>query len=175
MIKDTPKYSGIRFYLDPGGRFQLRYPAGWHQYELADQRDGTMFSPQGQDPTTWFAIWSTPLEHAVTAGDLALLREGVEEGLSQLPGLRIVSSSDHQYDSRIRFERVYTFRDGGTVRKRRVWLIYVWRWLFTLVAQGETLEEYAYWCGMLDGFFDHFHVAHELGSAGDDELDPDPS
>ncbi|MFL7809683.1 MAG: PsbP-related protein, partial [Anaerolineae bacterium] len=67
MAKDTPKYSGIRFYRDPGGRFQLRYPAGWHQYDLAEERDGVMFSPQAQDPATWFAIWSTPLEHAVVA------------------------------------------------------------------------------------------------------------
>lgn len=175
MDKDTPKYSGIRFYRDPGGRFQLRYPTGWHQYELADQRDGVMFSPQGQDPTTWFAIWSTRLEHAVSAEDLDLLREGVEEGLSQLPGLHVASSSDDLYDNLIRFERIYTFEDDGTTRKRRVWMIYMWKWLFTLVAQGETAEEYAYWRMMLDDFFDYLDLAHELWFASDRELAQDVS
>jgi hypothetical protein len=175
LDKDTPKYSGIRSYRDPGGRFQLRYPTGWHQYELADQRDGVMFSPQGQDPTTWFAIWSTRLEHAVSAEDLDLLREGVEEGLSQLPGLHVASSSDDLYDNLIRFERIYTFEDDGTTRKRRVWMIYMWKWLFTLVAQGETAEEYAYWRMMLDDFFDYLDLAHELWFASDRELAQDVS
>jgi hypothetical protein len=175
LVKDTPKYSGIRTYRDPGGRFQLRYPAGWHQYDLVDQRDGVMFSPQGQDPTTWFAVWSTRLEHAVTAEDLDLLREGVEEGLSQHPGLHIEASADDLYDNLIRFERVYTFEDDGTVRKRRVWMIYVWKWLFTLMAQGETLDEYAYWRMMLNDFFGYFDIAHELWFASDRELAQDLS
>ena len=132
-----------------------------------------MFSPQGEDPATWFAIWSTRLEHAVSAEDLDLLREGVEEGLWQHPGLHIESSSDDHYDNLIRFERIYTFEENGVVRKRRVWMIYVWKWLFTLVAQGETVKEYAYWRMMLDDFFDYFDIAHELWFASDRELAQD--
>ncbi|HUT18399.1 MAG TPA: hypothetical protein VM366_04510 [Anaerolineae bacterium] len=175
MAKDTPKYSGIRFYRDPGGRFQLRYPTGWHPYELADQRDGVMFSPQGEDPRTWFAIWSTRLEHAVVADDIDLLREGVEEGLLQLPGLHVESSSDDPFDNLIRFERIYTFEEDGVVRKRRVWMTYVWKWLFTLVAQGETVEEFHYWRMMLNDFFDAFDLAPELWFASDRELAQDVS
>jgi hypothetical protein len=175
LVKDTPKYSGIRTYRDPVGRFQLRYPAGWHQYELADQRDGVMFSPHGENPMTWFSIWSTRLEHAVVAEDLDLLREGVAEGLSQLPDVHIESSSDDTFDNLIRFERIYTFEDDGAVRKRRVWMMYVWKWLFTLVAQGETAEEFAYWRMMLNDFFRYFELAHELWFASDRELAQDLS
>jgi hypothetical protein len=134
-----------------------------------------MFSPQGEEPTTWFAIWSTRLEHAVVAEDLDLLREGVEEGLSRLPGLQIESSSDDHFDNLLRFERIYTFEEDGIVRKRRVWMTYVWKWLFTLVAQGETVEEFHYWRMMLNDFFDAFDLAPELWFASDRELAQDVS
>ena len=134
-----------------------------------------MFSPQGEEPTTWFAIWSTRLEHAVVAQDLDLLHEGVEEGLLQLPGLHVESSSDDPFDNLIRFERIYTFEEDGVVRKRRVWMTYVWKWLFTLVAQGETVEEFHYWRMMLNDFFDAFDLAPELWFASDRELAQDVS
>jgi hypothetical protein len=89
--------------------------------------------------------------------------------------LHIESSADDLFDHLIRFERIYTFEDHGTVRKRRVWMIYVWKWLITLVAQGETPEEYAYWRMMLGDFFDYFDIAHELWFASDRELAQDLS
>jgi hypothetical protein len=41
-------------------------------------------------------------------------------------------------------------------------MIYAWKWLFTLVAQGETVEEFHYWRMMLNDFLDYFDVAPEL-------------
>jgi hypothetical protein len=137
---------------------------------LADDRDGVMFSPQGTDPTTWFSAWSTRLEHKVLAEDLDLLREGVDEGLSQLPGLRVIESSDRTFGNMLRFERVYTFEEGGQVRKRRVRMVYAYKWLIVLLAQGESPEEYDYWRMMLQDFYDYFDLAQELWFASDREL-----
>jgi hypothetical protein len=54
-------------------------------------------------------------------------------------------------------------------------MIYVWKWLFTLIAQGETAEEFAYWRMMLDDFFDYLDLAPELWFASDPELAQDVS
>jgi len=171
--KETPKYTGLRTYRDPGGRFEFRYPTGWHQFELADDRDGVMFSPQAQDPETWFAAWATSLQDIVTAEDLDLLHEGVEEGLWQLPGMSIESSKDDTIENLCRFQRVYTFRENGAVRKRKVWMLYLYRWLFVLVAQGASEEDFEFWSIMLNDFFSSFNLAPELWFASDRELGKD--
>jgi hypothetical protein len=129
-----------------------------------------MFSPQSQDPETWFAAWATPLQDIVTAEDLDLLHQGVEEGLWQLPGLSIESSEDDTIENLCRFQRVYTFRENGAVRKRKVWMLYVYRWLFVLVAQGASEEDFAFWSMMLNDFFSSFNLASELWFASDREL-----
>jgi hypothetical protein len=168
--RSSPKYTGLRGYRDPVGRYQLRYPAGWHQHELADDRDGVMFSPQAEDPATWFAVWSVRLPDRVTAEDLDVLRQGVEEGLSQLPGLNVEAAKDDTFDNLLRFDRTYTFAEDGAVRKRRLWMIYVYKWLFVLMAQGESVQEYDYWHIMLNNLFNEFDLAHALWYASDREL-----
>jgi hypothetical protein len=152
------------------GRFQFRYPAGWHEHELADDRDGVMFSPQAIEPTTWFAAWAVRLPDAVVAEDVHLLHDGVEEGLADLPDLQIESASDDVFDNLIRFERVYTFTEDGITRKRKVWMIYVYKWLLVFMAQGETVDEYEYWSMMLNDCFDYLDLAPALWYASDREL-----
>jgi hypothetical protein len=70
----------------------------------------------------------------------------------------------------LRFERVYTFEEGGQVRKRRVRMVYAYKWLIVLLAQGESPEEYDYWRMMLQDFYDYFDLAQELWFASDREL-----
>jgi hypothetical protein len=106
----------------------------------------------------------------VTAKDLDLLHEGVKEGLSQLPQLSIESSRDDTIANQCRFQRVYTFCQNGAVRKRKVWMIYVYRWLFVLLAQGATVDEYEFWSTMLDDLFCSFDLASESWFAGHQEL-----
>jgi hypothetical protein len=171
--KSHPKYSGIRTYLDPQGRFLFRYPSDWHQHELMDDRDGVMYSPEVENPETFFAIWAVRLEEKVVAEDIDILREGVDEGLFQLPGLNIESASDRTFGNLIRFERIYTFAEGEVTRQRKAWMIYVYRWLFVLVAQGASAEAYDYWYMMLNDFFGTFDLAHELWYASDRELASD--
>lgn len=129
-----------------------------------------MFSPQADDPRTWFAVWSVRLQDKVVAEDLDLLREGVEEGLSQLPGLQVESSIDDTIENLVRFRRVYTFQENGATRKRTVYMIYVYKWLFVMVAQGESVEEYDYWRMMLEDCPASFDLPHELWFASDREL-----
>jgi hypothetical protein len=128
-----------------------------------------MFSPQAQDPETWFSTWAVSLQDRVTAEDLDLLREGVEEGLSQLPELSIESSEDDTIENLCRSQRVYTFRQDSAVRKRKAWMIYVHKWLFVLVAQGASVDEFEFWSMMFNDLFGSFSLASELWFAGNQE------
>ena len=168
--RETPKYTGIRTYRDPGGRFEFRYPSDWHVHELADGRDGVMFSPYAENPETWFAVWADRLQEKVVAEDLGILREGVEEGLAQLPGLNVLSSSDDTIENLCRLERIYTFHENGAVRKRKVWMLYVYKWLFVLVAQGATADEFDRWSMMLLDCLSSFNLPSALWFASDREL-----
>ena len=168
--RERPKYRGIKTHIDPQGRFKFRYPSDWHQHELADGRDGVLYSPQPEDPETWFAIWSTRLQDIVVAGDLDVLRQGVNEGLYQLPGVRVESSSETAFGNLIRFERIYTFQENGATRRRKVWMLYVYKWALTLIAQGASSEEYDHWSMMLEDCFDDFDLAPTLWFASDPEI-----
>jgi hypothetical protein len=137
---------------------------------LLDERDGVMLSPQAVEPTTWFAAWSVRLPDVVAAQDLKVLRSGVREGLASLPDLQVESASDDVFDNLIRFQRVFTFAEGGAIRKRKMWMIYVYKWLLVFVAQGETVDEYEHWGMMLEDCFDYLDLAPALWYASDREL-----
>jgi hypothetical protein len=168
--RERPKYTGFRTYRDPKGRYQFRYPVDWHAYELGDERDGIMFSPQAVDPKTWFSAWAVRLPDVVTPEDVSVLREGVQEGLASLLDLEVESASDDVLDNLLRFERMFTFSEDGVIRKRKMWMIYVYKWLFVFVAQGETVDSYEHWHMMLDDCFDYLDLAPALWYASDREL-----
>lgn len=167
---ERPKYTGIRAYRDPGGRYMFRYPKEWQQFDLSDGRDGVMFSPQPENPLIWFAAWAVELPDPVLADDVDILRQGVNDGLSQLDDLHVEFESEYVQGNLCRFERVYTFQENGAVRKRKVWVFYVYRWQFVLMAQGVDPQEYDRWSIMLDDCFDGFDMAQELWFASDPAL-----
>ena len=171
--EERPMYRGIRTHRDPQGRFEFRYPKGWQRYELSEDRDGVMYSPDAEDPQTWFAVWAVRLQDAVVAEDVEILREGIDEGIWQLPGLHIESASEDIFDNLIRFKRVYTFCQDGATRKRKVWMIYVHTWLFVLVAQGADVQAYDRWSIMLDDCLNTFDLSQVLWFASDRELGKD--
>jgi hypothetical protein len=78
--------------------------------------------------------------------------------LSCLPGLQIESADDSQNGARLTFERVFTFQDGGAVRKRHIRLIYVGATLYSLIAQGAGEDAYTYWLSMLNYCYRTFEL-----------------
>lgn len=168
--QEGPLYSGIRAYQDPGGRFMFRYPKDWHHFDLSDDRDGVMVSPYAENPSTWFSMWASALPDAVAAEDIDVLREGVNEGLARLNDLHVEFESEDLFGNMCRFERIYTFSENGETRKRRVWMIYVYRWLIVLMAQGKSPEDYQYWSVMFNFCIQSLDLAPELWYASDPEL-----
>jgi hypothetical protein len=168
--RPPPRYYGVRTYRDPHGRFSFQYPSDWHVFELEENRDGLMVSPEAENPQTWFSVWISQLELNVVAEDLEDLKDGVDEGLSQLPEIKVESASEETLNSLIKFERIYTFREGDMIRKRKSWLLYVDTWLMVVTYQGANEEEYAYWLPMGNYSFFRFELPEALWFATDRDL-----
>ncbi|HMO58064.1 MAG TPA: hypothetical protein PKA05_18155 [Roseiflexaceae bacterium] len=169
-VRPGPKFTGVDTYRDPQGRFQFRYPSDWIHYPLQGAREGAMYSPQSQNPQTWYAVWITRLEYEVVAEDFEILAPNVRKGLEQLPDLAIEAQDDFIYGNLIKFDRTFTFRDGDAVRKQHMWLMYVSTWQIVAAFQGETVEEYEYWLPMGNYSFQFFTIPHELWFAADRDL-----
>ena len=87
--RPPPRFYGVGTYSDPQGRFTARYPTTWHKFELEDDREGVLFSPEFENPQTWFSVWVSKLDEHVVAEDLEDLKLGVDEGLAQLADSKI--------------------------------------------------------------------------------------
>ncbi len=168
--RPAPRFIGVDTYRDPKGRFAFRYPSNWHKFNLAEKREGVLYSPEAENPQTWFSVWVTDLKEHVVAEDLHVLRQGVEQGLAQLTECTIEQSTDDVLNNLIKFERVFTFRDGDTIRKWRQWLLYVDHWLMVITYQAENSTEYDYWYAMVNQSFVHFTLPEELWFAVDRDL-----
>jgi hypothetical protein len=166
-----PFFTSLHQYRDKLGRFSIRIPGDWEEFDLEDDREGVLFSPQKDAPSTYVAVWVSQLdgEHVV-AEDLDVLREGVEEGLQQLDGIDIIDSKDDAISNLIKFERTYEFNEGDVRRKRRVWMLYVDTWSMVVIYQGETPAEYDYWLPMGNYSLGTFNIPEALWFATDREL-----
>ncbi len=163
------RFTGVRTYTDPFGRFYFRYPTDWTEYEL-EGREGVMYAPEADDKLTGFSAWVAPMEHPAVAEDLEDLREGVDEGLAQFAECSIEDQSEVVLGNLIKFERTFTFQDDNVTRKRKTALIYVDRWLIVLTFQGSTVEAYEYWLAMANYSFDTFNIPEALWFSVDREL-----
>ena len=57
------------------------------------------------------------------------------------------------------------------MRQRKVWILYVYKWAFALIAQGATPEEYEYWSLMLQNCIHEFNLAPALWFASDPDYE----
>jgi hypothetical protein len=166
-----PRFTGVSTYQDPLGRFSFRHPGDWNAFELADDREGVMYSPESVEfPQTYFAVWISKLDEHVVAEDQAVLQEGVDAGLAQLSNCEVESAKNDVLSNLVKLERIYTFDDEGVTRKRRVWTMYVDTWLIVAVWQGSSPEEYAYWLPMGNYAFATFELPQALWFATDRDL-----
>ena len=168
--RQPPRFYGVGTYQDPLGRFSFRHPTTWHQFELDDNREGVLFSPETENPQTWFSVWVSDLDAHVVAEDLEDLKLGLDEGLARLAECRVESETGEPLGNLIKFERVFTFREDGMTRKRKLWLLYVDKWQMVVTWQGATEEEYEYWLSMGNYAFNTFTIPEALWFATDRDL-----
>jgi hypothetical protein len=161
-LTDTPEskpaFEGLVLEQNKEWRYYFWYPKGWHRYDLSDGRVGALCSPE-VEATTFFSVEVQALPFSVQPDDLDTLREGVEEGLSRLPGLVVESAQESCAGGLITFERLYTFQDGDVTRKRRIRLLYSGNKQYSLISQGGTERAYARYLSMLN----YCQLTFELG------------
>lgn len=162
-----PRFTGVTTFTDPQGRYEFRHPSDWFRSELDGDRDGVIVGPDRDDEATHFAVAVIDLGTAVTAADLDLLRDGFDHGIAELADVSIENSRDDLYNDIVKLERTLIFSDEGETRKRRVWSMYADHWQYTVLFQGSTVEEFAYWLPMGNYCFTAFQLPMDLWFATD--------
>ena len=171
---ERPQFTGINSFHDELGRYEFRYPWEWIASELEEDREGVILRPVEEDQNTYFAVWVNELEVTVVADDLPDLRAGFEAGLAELDAIDIEKAEDQNYNNIVKIERIFTFKQDGEIRKRRVWALYADRWQFLVAYQGSTVEEYEYWLPMGNYCFTAFKLPQALWFATDPSVSGAP-
>jgi len=145
---EGPFFTGLLVHRDLRYRYSFLFTEGWHDYELESAGGrGRIFAPRPDDITTSFSVEARDLGTEVTGDDLATLRDGVEEGLQQLPELVIEKREGEAIGDLVTLEYWFTFREAetGEIRKRWLRLAYQGQIQVRLIAQGASPEEFTYW------------------------------
>jgi hypothetical protein len=143
-----PRFTGAHLYNDPDKLFSFWYPHTWHLKQPTGQRNAVILSPHPDSLATSFSVEVRDLGIEVTPDDLPVLREAVEEGLQQLGEFQIETFEEYNQSERFGFELRYTFRLNDDWRKRRALIYYRDHYQYSLIAQGETVEQFDYWTPM---------------------------
>lgn len=165
--RQPPRFTGVRMYNDPKGRFSLRHPTTWAQSDLDEDREGVMWIPNVEDLDTNLSIWVSKLEMPVVAEDKDDLQEGVKQGLASLQGVEMEKEDVITLGDLVKFELIYTYRQGERTLKRKGWILYVSEWMIVFTWQGSSVEEYEYWLAMANYSFATFNIPEELWFATD--------
>lgn len=154
---------------DQGGVDQIGADQSGAGEAIAAQ-EGLGFAPDPSDPFTVFTVWASSLGENVAADDLDVLRAGVDEGLQLLPASQVETAAEIVLGNLMRFERIYSFREGDAVRRRKQWLVYVDQWLICLTWQGATPAAYDFWFAMANQSFLTFELPEALWYSADRDL-----
>ena len=139
-----PSFTGLVVHRDPDVGFSLLLPDGWQRLDLPDNGD-TLYTPDQDDPTTGLEVSGQDLGTEVQARDLPAIRRGFLNGLRQLPGCQIEQLEDTAIGALLTLEARLTYRDGEAIRKRWVRLLYQGHAQIRLLAEGSSVERFAYW------------------------------
>jgi hypothetical protein len=120
-------------------------PMDWHRFSWSDDRQGEIYGPDPNDPSTVFSVILTALGTTVTADDLDILAEGFFEALEQLPESTITARSQKVAGKVLELEAKYTFREQGETRQCWARVFYHETRQIAMMAQGATPEKYDYW------------------------------
>jgi hypothetical protein len=159
---------GLRIHRDVDWDYSFWRPLGWHQYDMQDQY-GFIYSPE-EDPRTGFYVsvqdLSDQLDGPVTEEDLPSLRDGIVEGLRNLPDCQILEEKEIAKGFALGFEVLLTFTLDGETCKRRMRLLYNDRQQYVLFGQGLPEHEYEVFHDTFEFIYHTFAFADILAMQG---------
>jgi hypothetical protein len=159
---------GLRIHRDLEWDYSFWRPLDWVRHDMRDQY-GFIYSP-GDDPRTGFYVsaldLSGTLDGPVTEEDLPALREGILEGLKNLPGCVILEQKEIAKGFAIGFEILLTFTLGSETCQRRMRLLYNDRQQYTIYGQGVPPREYEVFHDTFEFIYSSFEFADILAMSG---------
>jgi hypothetical protein len=147
--RGTPAFYGLEMYADKEWGFEFWFPVDWHKLTFADGRNGIIVAPVADDPGNSFSVEVKNMGVKVSKSYVDDLYAGFIEGLGKLPDCHIDWQDRWVIGALIGLEAKYTFTEAGQTRKRWIRLLYEGKRQFHVIAQGATVEDYAYWEPML--------------------------
>jgi hypothetical protein len=145
---------GQKMHRDVERGFSFWRPRNWRQGEVAGQR-GVVYFPE-DDPRTGFYVLDRDLEGLegpIGGNDLPVLREGLREGLLQLPDGEILAESEIAKEGAVGFEFLLTFSLAGEPCKRCMRVLYNGCQEVTLYGQGVPPNEYDVFANIFDWIY----------------------
>jgi hypothetical protein len=108
---ERPTFHGLSVYRNLKHRFSLLYPVTWGKTNAPRSAGGgIVLSPDGEDMHTSVLVQSRRLPSAVEAGDIEALREGLLEGIGQLPGAEVLEHKADVVHKLLDAEAQHTYR-----------------------------------------------------------------
>jgi len=155
------RISGQKMHRDPDWSFSFWRPLNWSQYDIENQH-GVVYFPE-DDPRTGFYVLAKDLgeglSEPITDSDLPALREGIWEGLKDLPDCQVLHEREIAKESAIGFEFLLTFALDGERCKRRMRLLHKGRQQFTIYGQGVPPTKY----DVFENIFDWMYLTFTFG------------
>lgn len=150
--------SGLALHNDRYLGFSLMYPSAWHQFQWLDGRRGVLYGPVFNDNSTIFAVAIQDLGIVVNQRDVKDLRVGFIAGIGRLDESRIETQRQWQSGAQIGMEARYIFREGETLRKRWVRVLYQDTRQFTITAQAATQDDFSHWLPTFQAAMNNFRI-----------------
>lgn len=141
--KQYPFIKGLSWHRHP--YYSFFAPLDWHRFSWPDDREGEIYGPDPNDPSTVFSVTLRSLDTLITAEDLDTLAEGFFEAIEQLPEVNITARKQKVTGKLLELEAQYTFREQGETRKRWMRVFYHETRQIAMMAQGATPQKYDYW------------------------------
>ena len=148
-----PAFRGLAVYRDLKNRFSLLYPEGWSQSAAPRAAGGgAILSPDPEDRHSYVLVQGRKLPSSVTKDDLDALRDGLLDGITQLPGAAIQEQKADVVNKLLDAEAKHTYQDAetGEIRQRWVRLLCQGAVQISLVCQGSSEERFEYWLPMFN-------------------------
>jgi hypothetical protein len=144
-----PIYTGITKHWDHEAGYAVWVSNDWRKIDMVEGRRGWIFTPYKDHFDTCFISEKINLDFKVKPEDIDILVEGFEAGINSLPDVVIEHKNFETGKRIVLLEAKFTFTENGQTRKRWVKSMYWGEANLVLIAQGATVEDYAYWEGML--------------------------
>jgi hypothetical protein len=144
-----PVYTGMTKHWDREAGYAVWLPSDWRKIDMVEGRHGWIFTPYKDNFDTCLISEKNTLDFKAKPEDVEVLAEGFEAGINSLPDVIIEHKNYETGKMVILLEAKFTFTENGQRRKRWIKSMYWGEANLVLIAQGATVEDYAYWEGML--------------------------